>query len=394
MNTNHSPEISVLLMACAVELSPEKKIQLVQFLEQHQLNWSRFYTLAVRHRVTPFLYRTLQDIPTIPEAFLTTLQNDCRTIATDNLVKLHQYKLLAKRLTDNAIDHIPLKGIYLATNCYPDSSLRSIGDLDVLVAKEDVFRSVHLLEADGYHPDKKSTLYTKYNEQIMLSDLYEISLIKPFFNNSYFDLDLHWEFMCFNKHYKMYDLHEVLSRPELAIEFQIILLVTHHGVTGVWQTINYINDLYFLVHNQAIDWPWLLQELHRNGLERVFLVGLFWCQQIWELSVPSSVQEMLANKEISLLANAYEKNWENSEPIASSTLILAQLTFFLRAQTQFSKQLKVVATFCTSRIIQYSTFRVGKRVLYIPKQLGIISVFIRAIRSLLRFIPVLREPLR
>ncbi|GAB4022936.1 hypothetical protein GCM10028808_71910 [Spirosoma migulaei] len=390
----HSPEISLLLMACAVEPTENKRAQITLFLEQHQVDWDRLYKLAARHKVTPFLYRTLQPIPFVAESFLTTLQNDCRTIATDNLLKLHQYKLLDKRFADNEIDYVPLKGIYLAAKCYPDSSLRTIGDLDVLVAKEDIFKTIRLLEADGYLVDQKSTLYMKYDQKVIFSDLYEVSLMKPFFNNSYFDLDLHWEFVCFNKQYKVYSVQEVLSSPTLYTEYQIVLLVAHHGITAIWQTINYINDLYFLINDKVIDWAWLLQELGRNGLERVFLSGLLWCQQIWNLSLPSTIQEMLVTQRIQLVANAYEKNWETSEPLSSSSLIFSQLTFFFKAQTQLSKKLKIIVTFCTSRIIRYSTFKVGKRIVYVPKQFGIITFFIRGLRSLLRFIPALREPLR
>ncbi|QMW01596.1 nucleotidyltransferase family protein [Spirosoma foliorum] len=390
MSTSHSPEIQVLLIACAVELSEAKKATLNQFLERNPINWDRLYTLAVRHKVAPFLYRTLQEIPATPESLLATLQNDCRTIATDNLLKLHQYKLLAKRFADHDIDHFPLKGIFLASSCYPDSSLRGIGDLDVLVAKDAVFKSVRLLKADDYHLDQKSTLYMQYDEKVMFSDLYEVSLFKPFFNNSGFDLDLHWEFICFNKQYKVFSLPEIRSRSALSIEYQIVLTVTHHGVTGIWQTISYVNDLYFLVNNRPIDWAWLLQEFRHYGLDQIFLVGLFWCQQIWELPLPPTIQEMLTAKRIQLLAEEYSKNWETSEAIASSKLILGQLTFFLKAQTQFSKRLKVLLTFGTSRIIRYSTFKIGKRTIYIPKQLGFITVFIRAIRSFLRFIPAFR----
>lgn len=389
-----SPEISMLLMACAVELTEEKRAQLTKFLEQYQLDWDRLYRLAVRHKLTPFVYRTLQYIPSVPEAFLTALQNDCREIATDNLLKLHQYRLLAKRFIDNGIDCVPLKGIYLAANCYPDSSLRTIGDLDVLVAKEDIFKTIRLLEADDYQVDQKSMLYMKYDQKVIFSDLYEVSLMKPFFNNSYFDLDLHWEFVCFNKQYKVYNVQEVLSSPALYTEYQIVLLVAHHGITAIWQTINYINDLYFLVNNKVIDWVWLLQELRRNGLERVFLSGLLWCQQIWNLPLPPTIQEMLVTLHVQLLANAYEENWDTSEPLSSSSLILSQLTFFLKAQTQLSKKFKIIVTFCTSRIIRYSTFKIGKRIVYVPKEFGIITFFIRGLRSLFRFIPALREPLR
>ena len=390
MKPGRSAELTVLLMACTNKLTTEAQEQLIQFLEEHTLDWDRLYTLAIRHRITPFLYRALYQLPTVPPKLVADLQNDCRAIATNNLLKLHHYRQVDQLLTNNSIRHIPLKGIFLAATYYPDSGLRSIGDLDLLVRPEDALAAIQLLKSEGYQPNQKHTRYHQHDEQSMLTDLQEISLFKPFFNNSHFDIDLHWGVVFLNKDYKIFDLNEIEAQATLATEWQIVLLVTHHGGTNVWQLIYFINDLYFLLKDKAINWSWLLEELRQYGLEPILFAGLHWCRQIWQLPLPEEIEKAVTANQVQQLADAYEKNWEGVETIAFSKLIMEQALFFAKAQRQPGKPLKMGLTFFSSRVFRASTFRVGNRLLYIPKELGFITVFARALRSLYHFLPTQR----
>ena len=392
MKVGRSPEVTLLLMACTVGPSAEKKTQLTQFLGQHTLNWNRLYALASRHRLSPFLYRTLCQLPApaVPKSLIATLQRDCRITTTDNLLKLHEYHLLDALLTEQGIEHMPLKGIYLAEHCYPDSGLRISGDIDLLVKKEDVFRTIQFMQAHDYRLNTKQRLHWQQGEQVILTDLFEVSLFKPFFNDSHFDIDLHWQIMGFNKDYALFDLAYARSQSVFSAEREVVLLVVHHGVNNIWQQIYYINDLYFLLAKQDLNWPWLFDELRRYGLERVFLAGLHWCCQIWALPLPPFVQALIASPSVRSVADAYAKNWETETSSEFSNLIIKQLTLFLKAQTRFGSQLKICGTFLSSRIFRYSLFRVGKRLIYLPKEIGFITVWIRACQALVRFLPIHR----
>ncbi|GAB3881789.1 nucleotidyltransferase domain-containing protein [Spirosoma agri] len=386
----HSPEIKVLQLACTLALSAEKKGQLIDSIAQKTLNWDRLYRLADRHRLTPFLYQAAQSLPNVPEMFLTALRSNYQTAAADSMIKRHQYRLLDKLLADNGIDHLAFKGVYLAEHCYPEGSLRISGDIDVLVRPADAFKTIQLLRKGDYELNPKQTLYCQDGEQRLLTELSEVSLFKRLFNDNYIDIDLHWKLLCFNKNYASFELDDVLSPTNVQTEMQVILLVTHHGVTNIWQQLYYINDLYFLLNDKPIDWSWLMQEMRRYGMERIFLVGLYWCQQLGHLSLPTPVQKLVAAPDIRALADAYEKNWETSEPLALSKLVLSQLRYFASAQTRFGLKAKIYATFVTSRIFRASTFKIGRRLVYVPKELGFITVFVRAIRSFCKFIPTSR----
>ncbi|SOD78632.1 nucleotidyltransferase domain-containing protein [Spirosoma fluviale] len=390
MVVSFSPEVKLLLMACSVSLSPEKQNRLTDFLGQHAVNWDRVYTLAVRHRLTPFLYRSLYQIPAVPASFIRTLQEECRTAATDNLLKLHHYHQLAALLTENNIDHLPLKGVYLAEHFYPDSSLRISGDIDILVRRDDGFRAIRLLQANDYELNNQQRLHWQQGEEVILDDLHEVSLFKPFFNNSHFDIDLHWQILCFNRHYARFDLNYVRAQPNVSAEREIVLLIVHHGVNNVWQQLYYINDLYFSLHNRDINWNWLLEELRRYGIEEVFLAGLYWCVHIWELPLPKAVESLVNSSRLRSLADRYAENWEADEPSKYSKLIVKQATLLLNAQTRIGKQLTVCGTFLSSRIFRYSIFKVGNRFVYVPKELGLITLFVRAGQSLTRFLPTRR----
>ncbi|WP_420149625.1 nucleotidyltransferase family protein [Spirosoma sp.] len=383
MDVGRSPEINVLLTACTEILSSDKQHRLGQYITERTFSWDKLHTLALRHRIAPFLYRTLQQIPDVPEAFLAKLQSDCRMIATDNMLKLHEYDRLTNVLADQGIQHIGLKGIYLAKNSYPNSNLRSIGDFDLLIARNDLLKTIRLLEENQYQLGEAYKHYLRYKEQTILADLHEVSLFKPFFATSYFNIDLHWEIECFNKHYSTLHLEDVLSEPEFITENQLLLTIIHHGVINIWQHIGYINDLYFLLKDKAIDWTYLMQKLRYYGIETVFFVGLFWCRQMWSLSLPANVQEMVNKSRVSSLADAYEKNWETNESVLETSPGLKQIVFFANSQTELAKKLRIYRTYVSSFVFRASTLSIGKRLIYIPKELGFITVFTRAIRSVM-----------
>ena len=387
MKSGYSPEIIVLLHVCAVELSEDRKLQLTHFLKHHSLDWERLYTLANWHRLTPFVYQILQDISGVPENFLIKLRNECRHSAIDTLLKQREYHQVTELLSTHGIAHVTYKGVYLAENFYPSGNLRICGDIDILVGKEEAPKAIRLLQSNQYHLNQLHTSYWSHNDYSLLDDLPEVSLFKPFFGKgNQFDIDLHWSIVCFNKHYKSFSLSDFQAHPDFFAELQVVLLVTHHGLTDLWQRIFYINDLYFLLKDKTIDWAWLLQKLQLYGLEKTFLVGLHWCQQIWDLPLPPFVQALLNASDVRSMASAYEKNWEMSHSMKGSSLVVNQLMYFTKAQTQLSQLVKIYFTFFTSRVFRASTFRFGEHLLYIPQELGLITVFIRATRSIYNFL--------
>ena len=387
MDVKHipSPEINLLLLVCTLDLSDEKKTQLTLFLQQHSINWDKLYALAAHHRVTPFLYRTLQALPTVSGEFLETLHQVCRITATDNLLKRHEYHRVANLLAEHAIEHVAFKGVYLAEHAYPESSLRSIGDLDILVEPKNLHRAIQLLESDSYHLGKKYRHYRHYSNRALLDDLHEVSLFRQFFNTSTFDVDLHWEVECLYKQFASFYLNDVMLPAAMVTENQVVLTVVHHGLINLWQRIGYVNDLYFLLVNKDIAWPWLLEKLKHYQIETIFFAGLHWCRQIWDLPVPDAVlHQMATNSQLSALVEAYEKSWTDGQARSPDAMGFIQTTFFSNAQPTFRRKLKIYAAYASHFIFRSSLIQIRTYRLYIPKELGFITAILRAIRFVYR----------
>ena len=381
MQPVRSPEVALLLMACSEEQTSEKLTDVMLFLAQHSLNWDRLLKLAAWHRLTPLLYRLLQESPTIAGPFLSTLRQECLAITTDNLIKLREYHQVSALLTKENISHCAFKGIYLAQYSYPASSLRPIGDMDILIVEEDLDNAVDLLALEGYSVAANDEEKIRHaNRRVRVDELHEISLLKPFSNTSRFDIDLHWRVDCLVKEIGSFRLDDMLSSPDFLIEQQIVLLVLHHGINNSWARIGYVCDLYFLLNKAAINWSWLLDKLKLYEAEVIFLVGVHWCQQLFHLVVPTSVQQTMPTDQIRLLAESYEKQWE-SDSVAPFRNLVSKYAY---AQPPLLARLRIYGAYARNFIFRSSLIRINAVQVYIPKDWGFTTVLIRAFSALRR----------
>lgn len=352
----------------------------MSFLEQHALDWDRLLKLANYHRIAPLLYRAFQKVRVVPDSFLSTLRQECLLITTDNLIKLREYHRVAAMLDEQKIDHVAFKGIYLAEYSYPERGLRPIGDMDILVDGKDLYKTIGILVPDGYQAGDKYKPYLEHSEGVIWNELHEISLLKPYFNTGRFDIDLHWRVDCLLKEIGAFELSDFRSSPGLMTENQVILLVLHHGVTNSWGRIGYINDLYFLLSQADVNWDWLLKKINQHRLEVIFFMGLHWCQQVGELSVPAFVQRQMQGYNLTMLTEAQEKKWEKqSMPSFRMTLV-----DFANKQSTLTDKVKIYGSYVRSFMFRSSVINLHRRQFYIPKEWGFATAVVRAFLALVR----------
>jgi hypothetical protein len=380
MVTLRSTEISLLVTACSGEPSAIKTTELLSFLGRHSPDWDRLLNLAIYHRLTPLLYRAFQDVSSVPGSFLAALRHECLLITTDNLIKLREYHRVTALLDEQAIEHIAFKGIYLAEYSYPESSLRPIGDMDILVESRDLYNVISILSPDGYRAGDKYTPYLEHPDGVIWDELHEISLFKPYFNNSRFDIDLHWRVDCLLKEIGTFDLSDFRSSPDFGLENHVVLLVLHHGVNNSWERIGYINDLYFLLGQGAINWDWLLNKVKQLQLEVIFFMGLHWCRQLWTLTLPPVVQKKMQGYDLAAITETHERKWEEKSPTSFRTMLVD----FAGTQPTFTDKLKVYGSYARSFIFRSSVVNIYRNQFYIPKEWGFTTVILRAFLALVR----------
>ncbi|NVM21050.1 MAG: nucleotidyltransferase family protein [Desulfobacterales bacterium] len=74
-----------------------------------------------------------------------------------NLIQFNELEKILNAFESEGIDVISLKGVEMAKNYYPDQALRPMGDIDLLIRKEDMKRAKECLISHGYGFKSMST---------------------------------------------------------------------------------------------------------------------------------------------------------------------------------------------------------------------------------------------
>lgn len=126
---------------------------------KHQLtnkvvDWDAVVIISSKHLVLPAVYCRLHEkelLQTLPKDLIVYLEELTRLNRERNLTLLREAKHISKLFNAHQIDHTFIKGIaLLAGNYFKDPGERMIGDIDILVAPEDLDTAFELLVSEGY----------------------------------------------------------------------------------------------------------------------------------------------------------------------------------------------------------------------------------------------------
>ena len=115
--------------------------------------WEEVLRLAERHGVAPLLLRALETggmLERCPESVRARLKEARRVTALANLEKYGQFRAVASALGEANVAVMALKGMHAAELVYRDISLRPMSDVDILVPREAVQRTIAALRSIDY----------------------------------------------------------------------------------------------------------------------------------------------------------------------------------------------------------------------------------------------------
>ena len=116
-------------------------------------NWESLLQQANTQGVAPLLFHRLKDLTpdiSIPPGALQRLRNQYLHTVMRNTRLYNTLSEILKTLQDDDIPAIVLKGAHLAEIVYGNIGLRSIGDADILVRKEDLSKVQEKFQNMGY----------------------------------------------------------------------------------------------------------------------------------------------------------------------------------------------------------------------------------------------------
>ena len=151
---------SPILLACLGYASEVTKVEQLAHVSAGQ--WRMVADLAQQHGVAVLLYHNLKPLGlALPNEVAEELKQNYRQNALRNFRLYQRLGELLRLLQAKSIAVLVLKGAYLAEAVYDNIGLRTMGDVDLLVKKEDLLRVEEELLALGCMPEEYSRVITQ-----------------------------------------------------------------------------------------------------------------------------------------------------------------------------------------------------------------------------------------
>ncbi|HUH29185.1 nucleotidyltransferase family protein [Gelidibacter sp.] len=143
---------------------------LANHLSSHMIDWDAVVIVASKHLMLPALYCRLKAkelLPLIPEDLNLYLEDIATINRGRNKILLEEALEVSKILEKEHIEHIFIKGVaLLAGNAFNDPAERMVGDIDILVAPDQIHRAFDLLTDLGYSDTVTSIISRKNHRHL------------------------------------------------------------------------------------------------------------------------------------------------------------------------------------------------------------------------------------
>ncbi len=298
------PKEDRLIFICArATLRQELKEQIKELLKAH-LDWYYILDKAQKEGVSPLLYYNLSKMPgdghNPPQDILDRLEKDYYRNVARNMGLYYKLEKILKALKRAGIEVILLKGAFLAETVYRQRALRPMGDIDLLIRKEDL-REIHrILNSLGY--------FSPHNYQDYLNiphSPYLNTLIYQTQSPIHFFLHLHWHLTNASR-----PLHAYTSKIDMdsiwneAVSFNIgntsamtmsphhmLIHLCEHAFRHSFDRLILLSDIFELIryYDKHLLWNQVIKEANRFNLIRPLYYSLYFTHKFLGAKIPRGI---------------------------------------------------------------------------------------------------------
>lgn len=311
---NDTSTVLIHLLSCAIHNKKPSNFVV------KQIDWNALYEEAVAHQVHTLIYPTMKELS--PEYKPTQMLRNSwhkETILEGTLQLQHidQISIVLNQFKTDDIPVIALKGLVLR-NYYPSPELRTMGDADILVKKEDLARSKNLLKSLGYSVGEKLDRHISFHHKIL---------------KSYPSIELHWllnkdeitnQNMSFTNSVwenaietKINSFTVLTLSPEDQIVHLLLHSVQHIMSTGFG--LRQLCDLVLFIEGNetSIEWEHIIAKANQYGIHKFAVAILSACNKLFDMEIPAAFYNPCEEPYIDLLiddiinAGVYGRRYES-----------------------------------------------------------------------------------
>ena len=328
------------------------------------MNIEHMHAFTLKNGLAPYLFNQYKNKKaTLPEQIIAKLKKDYLTSLMRSTRLLAIWQEIKTLFEENGLAPIPLKGIVLATQVYPDPTLRPMSDLDILFIDHQSQKAFELLIAHGGICHEEEAEHDKKTGHQLPGITYKGIMIE--IHRSLFDTDL--QYIIPNTYLKknLISSNDITTfTPE--INFIYFSLHAYHTMRRGGIRLSWFLDLLLLSQKQSINTELFIQIITELKLTAPI-------QQI------TAQTEYLFNKPFSFLPESFRKPLTQKEKNDLIQLIHSsdqQDTNFSYAiaieRLKNTKGLSGKITFLKSILTKdtQNTLEILKRTLYLSIKLG------------------------
>lgn len=277
--------------------------QLARLLDRAQPeDWQTLARLAEYHQVVPFLWSVLRSAP-MPPAIAQSWRTQFYETALANDARLDELSAIYRELAPYQIEPIVLKGMALAPTVYPSLATRVMGDIDLLVQRQELATMWAVLSARGYLLAENSARYWR----LQFRSGGELRLHNVYNANS---LEVHWwlwagewarmrsileDQSVWQRSY-VYPINDTQMR-RLDVHDEVLYIAFHAVISnqcgaGLGRM---LLDLDLLIKNNTLDWPKLFARARYFKLTMVLWLALYVLEYFCATALPSDWQKLASS---------------------------------------------------------------------------------------------------
>lgn len=265
-----------------------------------QMDWENVIILSRMHKVEALVYSSLSNETkdTIPSEMLNLWKKEVFMSGITQQCHMKEMENVLKEFNKANIDVLLLKGLIIR-NLYPEPTLRTMSDADIVVRNSDLEKSKEILSKIGYIEYKKTA------KDFM------------FIKSGCLPIELHWELVddCYSKKMRKFEgdmwmnieyvnigeSHAKKMSLEDTIIFQCIHMAKHMTSKGFG--IRHLVDFTLLVNKNEIevDWLNLLERCKKYGIYKFILKVMLASNKLFDMTIPKEINFILIKEDKSYL---------------------------------------------------------------------------------------------
>jgi len=264
---------------------------------KHKPDWRRIVSIAKRNGVTPLVRQSLLklDRKPIPDSFYLQIQNEFQSCAINSLRYARELSDIQRAFHGAGLRALALKGPALAVRLYGKQSLRQCRDLDLLVARGDVARTIDVLSSLGYGVDQHGptvNLLLKTDKHLVLVHRERGTRV-----------EVHWKIALPSLHVNLsfdslWDNRDAVSvlgtRINIPFTNHLLLMLCVHWASHCWASLKWGCDIAAFVRiHPDLDWTGLCRDAQRLGCLRMLLLAMVLARDATGVALPDPVTRKL-----------------------------------------------------------------------------------------------------